>query len=72
VKGLLWRISRRDRVPPSRITGRILALTGSDDQISGLLDLERASFDLEVINLFPDGAYEGGGEGVHRLGMPVN
>jgi len=59
MKGLLRRISRRDRVLPSRMAGRILASIGSGDLIFGLLDLGWASFDLEVVNLFPDGVYEG-------------
>jgi len=28
VKALLWHISHRDMVPPSRMTGKILASTG--------------------------------------------
>ena len=38
VKKLLRRISR-DRVPPSRMTCRILTSTGSGNRVSGLLDL---------------------------------
>ena len=56
MKGLLRRISRRNRVSSSRMTGRIIDSTGSGDLVPGLLDLRRASFDLEV-NLFPDGVY---------------
>ena len=52
------RISRRDMVPPSRITGRILTLTEAGDVVFGLLDLRRASSDLEAVSLFPDGVYE--------------
>ena len=72
VKGLLRCISYCDRVSPSWMTGRILTSTGSGDLISGLLDLGRGSFDLEVINLFPDGVYYKGGEGTYRLGVLVN
>jgi len=42
----------------SRMTGKILASTGSGDLISKLLDFGRASFDLEVVSLFPDGVYK--------------
>ena len=65
MKGLLRRISRRDKVLPSRMTGRILASIGSGDSIFRLLDLGRAISDLEAVSLFPDGMYEGGGEGAH-------
>jgi len=51
---------------------RILPSAGSDDLVPGLLDFLRVSFDLEVVNLFPDGVYERGGKGAHRLGAPVN
>ena len=67
----LRRISRRDRVPQSRMTNKILVSTGSGDLISKLLDLEQASLDLEAVSLFPDGVYERG-EGAHRLGTSVN
>ena len=60
VKGLLRCISRRDRVPPSRMTGRILVSTGSGDLVSELLDFGRANFDLEAVSLFPDSLYEEG------------
>jgi len=71
MKGLLRCISRRNRVPLSRMTGRVLASTRSGDLVCGLLDFGQASFDLEVISLFPDGVYKGG-EGAHRLAPPMN
>ena len=55
VKCRLRHISHYDRVLPSRMTRRILISTGSGDLVSGMLDLSRSSFDLEVVNLFPDG-----------------
>ena len=57
MKGLLQCISRRDRVSLSRMTGMILASIGLDDLIFWLLDIGRESFDLEVVNFFPDGVY---------------
>ena len=72
VKVLLRRTSLRDRVSPSRMTCRILSLTRSGDLDSGLIDLERASFILEVVSPFQDGVYKGEGEGVHRLDASVN
>ena len=72
VKGLLQCISRRDRVLPSRMTGMIFASTRSGDLVSGLPNLGRASSDLEAVSLFPGGVYEGGEEGAHQLGAPVN
>ena len=71
-EGVVQPISHRDRVPPSRMIGRILSSIGSGDLVSGLLALVRASFDLEVVNLFPNGVYEVEGKGAHRLGAPVN
>ena len=53
------------------MTSKIFTSTRSGDLIFGLLDLGRASFDLEAVSLFLDGVYEGGGEGAHRLGAPV-
>ena len=64
MNGLLRRISRCDSVLPSRMTGRILASTGSGILVYRLLDFGRASFDLEAVSLFLDGVYEGG-EGAH-------
>jgi len=53
------RISRSDRVvSPLEGTCRILTSTGSSDLIFKSLDFGRASFDLEVVSLFPDGVYE--------------
>jgi len=46
LKDLSWRISRRDRVQPSRVTSRILASTWSSDLVSSLLDLRQASLRL--------------------------
>ena len=53
------------------MTGRVLALTWLGDLVSRFLDLGRASFDLEVVNLFPDGVYEGG-EGANQPAVLVN
>ena len=39
VKGLLRWINFHDKMPPSRVTCRILSLTWSGDQVSSLLDL---------------------------------
>ena len=72
VMDLLQRINPLDRVPSSRMSGRILTSIKSGDLISRLLDLGRASFDFELVNLFPDGVYEGGGEEAHWLGASVN
>ena len=63
MKGLLWHISHHDRVPPSRMTGRILSSTGSADLVFWLLDLGWVSSNLKAISPFSDGLYEGrGGE----------
>ena len=72
VKRLLQHISRHDRARCHRMTNRILASIRSGNLVSGLLDFGQASYDLEVASLFPDGVYEGGWEGAHRLGAPVN
>jgi len=67
---LLRRISCRDRVPPSGVTGRILASTWLDDLVSNSLNLGQASFDIEAQRLFPYGMYEE--EGAHRLDASMN
>ena len=72
MKWLLRHISRRDRVPPSRLTCKILTSTGSGDLIPRLLDFRRTNFDLEAFNLFSDGVYEEEEEGDHRLDALMN
>ena len=69
---LLRRISHCDRVPPSRMTVRILASTGLGDLIFELLDFRRASFDVKAVNLFPDGVYEEEGKEARRIDVLTN
>ena len=72
VKGLLWRISHRDRVSSPEGIGRILASTGLSDLVSRLLNFGRASFTFEAVSIFPNGLYGEEGEGAHRLDAWMN
>ena len=54
MKGLLWRISHRDGVLLSRMTGQILVSTRSGDLVFSLLNLGRGSIVLEAWSPFPD------------------
>ena len=63
MKGLLWRISHRDRVPLSRVTSKILAPIGSGDLVPGC-PFFLARLDLGVRSLFHDGVYGEEGEGL--------